>query len=181
MVGHGLRGRVRRRHGVALAGAGVGVVVVARRGGRNGRDGDGRGRRGVGRQRRRGEVGAGAALEVLGRRARGVGGGEYGGAEGAAELDGLGRHAGVGGRDEDGLEVRPVPGALALDRLRPHRQEAVVPLLRRRLLAAHWRRRLLLLGRRRRRRRHADRRARQKRKGADQPTNETIAGGLEKK
>jgi hypothetical protein len=81
MVGHGLRGRVRRRHGVVIE-----VVVVARRGGRNGRDGDGRGRRGVGRQRRRGEVGAGAALKVLGRCARGVVGGEYGGAEGAVRV-----------------------------------------------------------------------------------------------
>jgi hypothetical protein len=54
-----------------------------------------------------------AALEVLGGGPGRVGSGEDDRAEGATELHGLGRHARVGGRDEDRLEVRPVPGGRA--------------------------------------------------------------------
>ena len=59
---------------------------------------------------------------------RRVGSGEEGIAEGAFEFDGFGE-AGVGVRDENGLEVGPVPGAFALDGLCADSEEALEALV----------------------------------------------------
>lgn len=67
---------------------------------------------------------------MLGGGAGGVGGGEDGVAEGAAELDGLGE-AGVGAVDEEGLEVGPVPGPLPLDGLASDGHQPFVTLVHR--------------------------------------------------
>lgn len=123
--------RRRRRTHANLRGGAFPVVVGRRRRQRRERERrEGVGAVVVGGSEDGADVGTRAALEMLGGGSRRVGGGEDGIAEGALELDGLGV---VGARvaDENGLQVRPVPGAFPLYCLSPNGDQAFVALVQR--------------------------------------------------